>query len=111
MIDSNLSVLSSRENESYFELEVYKDDDNDERGFIKTLVDGDLEEQRVCFQEDLLIPLKNRWRKRLITPNVFIIDHWRMIQDEESITAYILTLSFFSFKFQINSAMLSSEAN
>lgn len=82
LIESNLSVLSSSENDSYYELEVYKDDDTDERGFIKTFVDGDIGEQRVCFQDDLSIPLGKKWRKRLITANVFVVDHWRMIQDE-----------------------------
>jgi|GEM_PF-2190168 len=82
LIESNLSALNFRVSNSQYELEVYKDDETDERGFIKTLVDGNIEEHRVRFQNDLSIPLARTWKKKLITENVLIIDHWRMIQDE-----------------------------
>jgi hypothetical protein len=82
LIESNLSVFNFRVSNSHYELDLYKDDATDASGFIKTAVDGNVTEQRVHFKEDLLIPLQKRWGKKLITDNVLVIDHWRMIQDE-----------------------------
>ncbi|KPJ87627.1 MAG: hypothetical protein AMS17_07985 [Spirochaetes bacterium DG_61] len=82
LIESNLSVLRYSKKDSHYELDVYKDDETDERGFIKTLVNGDIEEHRFTFKDDFELLLQKKWSKKLITENVLIIDHWRMIQDE-----------------------------
>lgn len=82
LIDSNLTVLKCHRKDSYYKLDVYKDYDGEERGFIRSLVDGDIEEHRFTFKGDQIIPLQRKWNKKLITENVLIIDHWRMIQDE-----------------------------
>ena len=82
LIESNLNVLSYRIENDKYKLEVYLDDERDGRGYIKTSENGEVKEVRVNCGDDIAVTLNEIWRKKLITPNVLIVDHWNMVQDE-----------------------------
>jgi hypothetical protein len=82
LIDSNLEVHNFAKNNNNYELSVYKNSDNKSKGYIKLSVDGKIKEEIVETGKDFVLELKNEWRKRLVTPNVLIIDRWKIIQNE-----------------------------
>jgi hypothetical protein len=82
LIESNLSILDCQIKNGNYNLDVYLDRSEDDRGFIKKLENNRIEEIRVNFDKDKEIKLNNIWNKKLKTPNVLIIDTWKVTQDE-----------------------------
>lgn len=81
-IESNLTVLSAAREGAQTRLDVILEAEPQTGGYIRHLLDGKITATRVDFQKDGQITLRDEWEKKLITPNVFILDHWLMIQDE-----------------------------
>jgi hypothetical protein len=82
LLSPNLRVLHHLKKDDHYELHLIKDTDTDENGFVRTVANGKVEEHQFTFKKDRVIKLQSKWEKKLITENVLVIDHWRMIQDE-----------------------------